>query len=59
VRTVIAQDVRFQRPSWVLLLLAARVSGEVRPLLDRRGALAFGAAFGVVAGLVRGLRNRR
>ncbi len=57
VRTLIAQDVRITRPSAVLVLLAARVEGSVRPLLDWRSALAFGAAFGLVSALVR--RGRR
>ena len=53
VRTLIAQNVRISRPSAVLLLLAGRVEGSVRPLLDWRAALAFGAAFGLVSALVR------
>ncbi len=57
VRTLIAQDVRITRPSAVLLLLAARVEGSVRPVLDWRAALAFGAAFGLVSALVRRARK--
>ncbi len=52
VRTLIAQDVAIHRPSAVIFLLAQRVTGEVKVLLDWRGALAFGAAFGVLAGLL-------
>lgn len=67
-RSVLAQDVRvdqglvgtlltgratFERPSAVLMLIAAKVDGPVRTLLDWRGALAFGAAFGLVWGIVR------
>ena len=67
-RTVLAQDVRvdqgligtamagritFERPSGVFLLLAGRTEGPVKALLDWRGALAFGAAFGVIVGLFR------
>jgi hypothetical protein len=52
VRTLVAQHVEINRPSAVLFLIAQRVSGDVRPALDWRGALAFGAAFGIVAGLV-------
>ena len=37
----------------MLVLIAQRVEGDVRTLLDWRGALAFGAAFGLVAGLAR------
>jgi hypothetical protein len=42
-----------QRPSGVFLLVAGRVEGPVKAVLDWRGALAFGAAFGVVWGLLR------
>jgi hypothetical protein len=67
-RTVIAQDVRleqglvgtmisgtatFARPSGVLMLIAGRVDGPVKALLDWRSALAFGAAFGVAWGIIR------
>jgi hypothetical protein len=56
-RTVVARDVRFSRPSAVLVLIAAKVEGEVRPLLDWRGALAAGAALGLVLALVRTARE--
>jgi hypothetical protein len=59
VRTVVAQEVEFRRPGAVLVLIAQRVTGDVRVLLDWRGALAFGAAFGVVAGLFGRGRRRR
>lgn len=67
-RTVVAQDVRvdqgligtafagkvtFERPSGVLLLLAGKTEGPVKALMDWRGALAFGAAFGLLLGLLR------
>ena len=67
-RTVIAQDVRvdqgligtafagkvtFEKPSGVFLLLAGRTEGPVKALMDWRGALAFGAAFGLLVGLLR------
>lgn len=67
-RTVIAQDVRvdqgligttfagrvtFEKPAGVFLLLAGRTEGPVKALLDWRGALVFGAAFGVLVGLLR------
>ena len=58
VRTLIAQRVHVTRPSAVLVMIAQHVSGEVRPLLDWRGALAFGAAFGLVSGLFRLARGR-
>jgi len=58
VRTLVAQEVEFRKPSGVLVLIAQRVSGDVRVLLDWRAALAFGAAFGLLAGLVgRGRRG--
>lgn len=67
-RSVIAQDVRvdqglvgtalagrvtFERPSAIFLLIAGRTDGPVKALMDWRGALAFGAAFGLLAGLIR------
>ena len=58
VRTVIANEVHAERSTGVLLLLARRVDGDVRTLLDWRGALAFGAAFGIVASLLRRGRGR-
>jgi hypothetical protein len=42
-----------RQPSLVGLLLANRVDGDVRTLLDWRGALAAGAAIGLVVGLLR------
>jgi hypothetical protein len=33
------------------------VDGEVRPVLDWRGGLVFGLAFGVVTAVVRGARE--
>lgn len=53
VGSAIASQVSFARPSGVLLLIAGRVDGPVRALLDWRGALAFGAAFGLLFGLIR------
>lgn len=67
-RSVVAQDVRidqglvgtmvagratFDRPSGVFMLIAGRVDGPVKALLDWRSALAFGAAFGLLWGIVR------
>jgi hypothetical protein len=67
-RSVLAQDVRidqglvgtmltgratFERSSGVLMLIAGRVDGPVKALLDWRGALAFGAAFGLAWGIIR------
>lgn len=67
-RTIVAQDIRvdqgligsafagkitFERPSGVFLLLAGKTEGPVKALMDWRGALAFGAAFGLLVGLLR------
>ncbi|MEO5941229.1 MAG: hypothetical protein ABIZ72_09525, partial [Candidatus Limnocylindrales bacterium] len=59
VRLLVANVVHVDRPSGVLFLIARRVDGNVKALLDWRGALAFGAAFGVVTSLVRVGRRRR
>jgi hypothetical protein len=48
-----AVDVTLERATAVGILIAGRVNGSVRPLLDWRSALAFGAAFGLVVGLLR------
>jgi hypothetical protein len=42
----------------VFVLLARSVSGDVRPLLDWRAALALGAGFALVRSLFRGHRRR-
>jgi hypothetical protein len=55
-RVVIAADVRAHQ-SAVMFLVARRVSGEMRVLLDWRGALAFGAAAGVVFAFLTRLRR--
>ena len=59
VRTLIAQQVTVNRPTGVLVMIAQQVSGDVRPLLDWRGALVVGGAFAVVASLLRGTRGVR
>jgi hypothetical protein len=53
VGTALAGRVSFERPSGVFLLIAGRVEGPVQALLDWRGAIAFGAVFGLVVGLLR------
>jgi hypothetical protein len=58
VRTLIAQRVTVARPTGVLVMIAQHVSGDVRPVVDWRGALAFGAVFGVVAVAWRAFRDR-
>ncbi len=59
VRTLIAQHVTVTRPSAALVVLAARVDGEVRALLDWRGALALGVGLGLVTAVSRALRRSR
>jgi hypothetical protein len=53
VRTVIANEVHAARTTGVLFMLARRVDGDVRTIVDWRGALAFGLAFGLVGALLR------
>jgi hypothetical protein len=56
VRSVIARDVHFARGSGAAVVLAARVDGDARVLLDWRGGLAAGAVLGLVWLLLRRLR---
>jgi hypothetical protein len=56
-RIVIAADVRAER-SAIVFLVARRVAGDVRVLFDWRGALAFGAAAGLIGGLIARARRR-
>lgn len=58
VRTLVAGEVRVERATGVGILLARKVVGDVKVILDWRGALAFGAAAGVVAGLLGRGRKR-
>jgi hypothetical protein len=57
VRTLIANRVHFGPNSGAGFVLAARVDGDVRTLLDWRGAIAFGAAAGLTMALLRGRRR--
>jgi hypothetical protein len=57
VRTLIANRVHFGPNSGAGVVLAAHVDGDVRTLFDWRGALAFGAAAGVVVSLLRKRRR--
>jgi hypothetical protein len=41
------------------LLLAREVNGSVRTLMDRKSALVFGVAAGLVVGLMQALRRAR
>ena len=50
-RTVIAQRVTINRPSAIGILIAQQVHGDVKPLLDWRGALAAGAVIGLGAAI--------
>jgi len=51
VRTMIANNIHVERTTGVLVMIARHVEGDVRTLLDWRGAVAFGAAFGLVVSL--------
>ncbi len=55
---VLANHVEVGPRAAVGVLVARSVEGDVRPLLDWRGALVFGAAFGLVTSLLRGPRRR-
>lgn len=55
-RVVIAADVRASQTA-IMFLVARRVSGEVKVLFDWRGALAFGAAAGVVFAILSRVRR--
>jgi len=57
VSTLIGYRVTIRQPSAVLLIIAGKVDGSVRPLLDWRGGLAAGAAAGLVIGLLRAGRR--
>lgn len=51
--TLITAQARFARRGLVGILIAQKVDGEVRALLDWRGALALGAALGIVVAALR------
>jgi hypothetical protein len=53
VRMLVANEVHAERTTGVMVLIARKVDGNVRTLLDWRGALAFGAAFGAIVSLFR------
>jgi hypothetical protein len=57
-RVVIAADVRAEQTA-IMFLIARKVDGNVRVLLDWRGALAFGAIAGIVFGLLSRARGAR
>lgn len=59
VRTIVADRVTIEGRTNSVLLLARKVEGDVRTLLDWRGAIAVGAGLVVAAGLLRlGKRSR-
>ena len=53
VRMLVANEVHIERTTGVLFLIARKVDGNVKALLDWRGAIAFGAAFGLVSAIFR------
>ena len=57
-RTIVAAEVTVEQPSLIGVLLAWKVNGDVRPLLDWRGALALGGIVAVALALFgRGRRD--
>ena len=56
VRSVIARDVHFGRLSGAGVVIAARVDGDARVLVDWRGGLAAGTVLGLVWLVLRRLR---
>jgi hypothetical protein len=58
-QSIVANQVTMGPRSGALVVIARRVQGDVRVLLDWRGALAFGAALGLVLGLLRRAPQRR
>jgi hypothetical protein len=56
VGTIVAGHVTVRQPSAIGILIAGRIEGSVRPILDWRGAAALGAAFALVMGLLRRAR---
>jgi hypothetical protein len=57
VGTMVSGSVTVRQPSAIGILIAGRVEGSVRPILDWRGAIAFGAAYALVIAILR--RGRR
>jgi hypothetical protein len=56
VRSVIAREVHFARGSGAGIVIAARVDGDARVLVDWRGGLAAGAVLGSLWVILRRLR---
>lgn len=59
VRSILANEVHVRPSTNIGILLARRVEGDVKVLLDWRGAAILGVIAGLVGGLVRGGRRRR
>ncbi|HYL40833.1 MAG TPA: hypothetical protein VET90_05955 [Candidatus Binatus sp.] len=59
VRSLVANEVHVRPSTNVGLLIARRVDGDVKVLLDWRGAAILGAVAGLVGGLARAARSRR
>jgi hypothetical protein len=57
VGSIMSGHVTVRQPSAIGVVIAGRVEGSIRPILDWRGAAAFGAAFAVVMAVLR--RSRR
>ena len=57
VGTMVGGTITVRQPSAIGILIAGRVEGSVRPILDWRGAIAFGAAYALVIAFLR--RGRR
>ena len=57
VGAMVSGNVTVRQPSAIGILIAGRVEGSVRPILDWRGAIAFGAAYAVVVGILRRARR--
>jgi hypothetical protein len=56
---IVAREVEIGRGSAALLILAREVHGDVKPLVDWRGALALGAGLAAVMSVLGGLRQGR
>ena len=51
-QTIVAGNVTLEKQSGTFILIARRVEGDVRTVLDWRGALAIGAALALGVGLL-------
>jgi hypothetical protein len=56
---VVAREAEIGAGSAALLVVAREVRGDVKPIVDWRGALALGAGFGAVVTLLGALRRHR